>query len=277
MKFCRACWNNEETTLKIREAAGKETVRPYFERSSLGLTDRRACFAWRFIQRDFARNKSENRHQETSTEVDNSGSELMQLATVVGQEGSDFVKRKDSANLFSSNGRELTSAPNLTSATNILSDDELNCIVSNAELTNERGDRDNRMLKLVSQIRQDHDYAPTIQKEIEVTTTGGNPENKANSSWLQQMQQKKKSKNKQRKDAYKIDQNKQQVKNIAKKLLRKAAEGEAVVATANLGVRLNMPIHKAEEEMKTRRKNGEAIDPCKFCLLPFIVRQNTHT
>ncbi len=254
LKFCRNCWF--DTKGPITEKHNGLEPSPHFERSSLGITDRRACFGWHFIQRDFARQKFEE--QDKSRAVDNDGAILLPLATVVVQNGNDFIEKIDSGSLFDSNGRETSSSTyncNNEVDFNAESAAEWRGFVHNQQRQQQKLSNERKLLEIVKQIRKDHDYAPSVQKEIEITTTGLSPEKKIAM----------KSNNKffnrdfgSGKNYLKIDKNGQQVKKLAKNLISKTQECSTA---SNEEIQIKMPIEKAAEEIRKMREKGDAIDP----------------
>lgn len=258
LRFCRTCWYG----VTVQKQAPEKTVdRPYFERSPLGITDQRACFGWHFIQRDFVRKKfrndeagSESEKEESKHDKDNNGQKVKSLVTVVGRDGNDFINKDYNANLFDYTGKEVSSLGN-----------------ESGYLSNDSPTNDN-FATILSQIHKDHDYAPTMQREVEVTTTAASPDkiyhhgNAFQKPW--KVQRKKEIKHS--KTNFKASQSKQQTAN---KLLKKAVlfDGSPRAGTANF-VKMNMPVDKVEEELKTKREQGESVNPSELNTFRYFVQ-----
>ena len=257
LQFCRTCWDvlnlsssNSEfannnmkldwlKTSHSSNTAGPEVRRPYFEKGPLGITDQRACFSWHFIQRDFVRKKISKGDR---NERENSA--MLPLVSVIGQDGSEFVNKDYNANRFDCNGKEISLhnesgyGSNGNSPSN---DNEIDSVAS-----------------ILMNIHKDHDYAPAMQREIEVTTSARSPvknayqNNSSNGLHLN------------RKHAYKMNDRKEQVRKTANKLVKKAAMFEGHQRHSNNFVTVNLPVTKVEEQLRSKREKDGGPDPSKF-------------
>ena len=165
------------------------------------------------------------------------------LVTVVGQDGNQFINKDYNANLFDYTGKEVSSHGN-----------------ESGYLSNDSPTNDN-FATILSQIHKDHDYAPTMQREVEVTTTATSPDKiyHHGNSFQKPGKVQRKREIKHSKTNFKANQSKQQTAN---KLLKKAVlfDGSPRAGTANF-VKMNMPVDKVEEQLKAKREQGESLNP----------------
>lgn len=246
LRFCRSCWyrsqsehNNNGTKAEWlkhpqnnNDNGNFVSSRPSFERCPLGVTDQRACFGWHFIQRDFVRQKV--------FEGKNKKNEMLPLVSVLGQEGNEFVKRENVANHFNRNGKEV-SLHNESG------------YESNSNSPTSSGEVDS-MSNILMNIQRDHDYAPAVQREVEVTTSAKSPVKSGYQS------------NNQRpngmlsRTGLKVCQSKGQVHQTANKLLKKAVMFEGHQKQSKNSASLKMPVAKVEE-LKTKGEKCKKPDP----------------
>lgn len=255
LRFCRSCWyrsqsehnNNGMKAEWLKHPQNNNdngnfvSSRPSFERCPLGVTDQRACFGWHFIQRDFVRQKV--------FEGKNKKNEMLPLVSVLGQEGNEFVKRENVANHFNRNGKEV-SLHNESG------------YESNSNSPTSSGEVDS-MSNILMNIQRDHDYAPAVQREVEVTTSAKSPVKSGYQS------------NNQRpngmlsRTGLKVCQSKGQVHQTANKLLKKAVMFEGHQKQSKNSASLKMPVAKVEE-LKTKGEKCKKPDPSKYTYFTFL-------
>ena len=264
LRFCRSCWYGVTSSspkashsserfdwTKISRVSSYEVNKPYFERCPLGITDQRACFSWHFIQRDFVRKKAgreENRRRDAV---------MLPLVSVIGNPGNEFVRRDYNANRFDINGKEISSHDESgygSKGNSPMSDDAVDSVSS-----------------ILLNIQRDHDYAPIMQREIEVTTSVASPAKNAratndlhqsndrrmNGVRMNGVRVNEKNTNKQ-------SQCREPTRAVANKLVRKPDLFEGRQQLSNSFITVNLPVSKVEEQLRTKREKGEGPDPSKL-------------
>ncbi|XP_065062147.1 uncharacterized protein LOC135688987 [Rhopilema esculentum] len=254
LRFCRTCWYRGDSS---KHGEDRPENRPNFDRGPLGVTDQRACVSWHFLQRDFVR----RRHGEKEENLDGKNREarvnqkkhndvMLPLVSVVGQRGNEFVKKDSNANLFDFNGNEVSLRNNESGYLSIEHSPS--------------SDRQDHVSSILMNIHKDHDYAPAVQREIEITTSTRSPvKDYYHGNNFQRPNSKFEIKNdvKMNKRTYKVKYNKEQVKQAANKLLKKAVMYDGTSKPVHNFVTVNLPVSKVEEELRSKREKGEGPDP----------------
>ncbi len=264
LKFCRNCWFGTHSALPEKQEHQDIAPSPYFEKSSLGVTDRRACFGWHFIQRDLVQQRLGKVQKSSDRKITNTSSQntdhkdiLLPLATVVVKSGSDYITKQDGGNLFDSNGRVASFSSRIESEED--NDIEITTTTVSAERQKEIRIEKKRS-ETVKQIRRDHSYAPSVQKEVEVASSSSGYEKMTVSMTKNHSNSQVQSRKNSRTNSHKLSQNSQHVKNATKNFVKNAAEMGSN-AGPNLAMRLDMPIDKVEEEVKLKREKDGSLDP----------------
>eukprot|EP00794_Sanderia_malayensis_P004529 gene4529-5125_t len=260
LKFCRSCWFNTDEIADDDKAETGSCESPYFERSSLGITDKRACFGWHFIQRDFVRRRFEENKRNVPNDSGQDATTLLPLATVLVRNGSEFSEKCDGGSLFDWNGRETS-----LSESNVSDSEAGSELAITKETEREKQKNAMKLSEVLRQIRKDHDYAPCIQKEIEIkTTTGINQAKKNNTSNNNNNNVKSLNistmhgHNNTKRNVSRVEKVEQiNTKNVLKKVVEYNRDGSRNVESKLATI----PIHKAEEEMKKLRDKNGKLDP----------------
>ena len=276
LRFCRSCWYGM-TSSNSKTASGSkrygvperprvsnyEVNRPYFERDPLGITDQRACFSWHFIQRDFIRRKVGKNgtiHEQNNI--------MLPLVSVIGQDGSQFLERGYMANRFDLNGREISSLDESgygSKTTSPRNDDEMDSVSS-----------------ILLNIQRDHNYAPVMQREVEIKTSAVSPGqhsyqniygtrvNEKNSCKQSQCSGRQATSKPMKKTGGVFDCRQQQqtaTKTIKTGGLLDCRQQQQQPSSNFLTV--NLPVSKVEEQLQSKREKGEEPDPSKLFITMF--------
>eukprot|EP00794_Sanderia_malayensis_P004540 gene4540-5137_t len=261
LKFCRSCWFNTDEIADDDKAETGSCESPYFERSSLGITDKRACFGWHFIQRDFVRRRFEENKRNVPNDSGQDATTLLPLATVLVRNGSEFSEKCDGGSLFDWNGRETS-----LSESNVSDSEAGSELAITKETEREKQKNEMKLSEVLRQIRKDHDYAPCIQKEIEIKTTTGMNQAKKNNTNNNNNNSNVKSlnistmhgHNNTKRNVSRVEKVEQMnTKNVLKKVVEYNRDGSRNVESKLATI----PIHKAEEEMKKLRDKNGKLDP----------------
>ena len=259
LRFCRSCWygvtssspKTSHSSVRLdwgnnSRVSSYEVDKPYFERGPLGITDQRACVSWHFIQRDFVRKKASREENRGRNGV------MLPLVSVIGNPGNEFVRRDYNANRFDINGKEISSHDESgygSKGNSPINDDAVDSVSS-----------------ILLNIQRDHDYAPVMQREIEVTTSVGSPvKNARGTNDLQQKNDR--STNGVRvneKYTNKQSQCKEPTRPTANKVVKKPDLFEGRQQQSNNFITVNLPVSKIEEQLRTKREKGEGPDPSKL-------------
>ena len=254
LRFCRSCWYGATSSssgashdsvnwINKPRVSNYKVSKPHFDREPLGITDQRACFSWHFIQRDFVRRKA------NSVEKNPGKHDItLPLVSVIGQAGNEFVCKGYNANRFNVNGKEVS----------LHSESEYGPKGS----TPGHDDEMDSVSSILLNIQRDHDYAPSMQREVEVTTSAGSPIKNANQN------------NSKGAKGVRVNENnisgkqkptKEPVHQMTSKSIKAQKLFEGHQQLWNNVLIVNMPVSKVEEQLRTKREKGEGPDPSKFC------------